>query len=132
MPINSDNTAIIDSTNDMIINNVDNQILNNSDGKNLEKTVMNTLNNCQTCNGSCNGNCNNKNSCMEKCKTDPSSCGGGAGGYRLETGFIDATTSPDTITVDENTIYPDSYVGSYWTNPKPDISQPYPIIINRV
>ena len=95
---------------------------------NLSNNIMNGLSSCQKC----NGQCNNPKSCLQKCKTNPSSCGGGAGGYRLETGFIDATTSPISQKIDENIVYPDSYVGSYFINPQPDIMQPYPVIINRV
>jgi hypothetical protein len=80
----------------------------------------------------CNGQCNNPKSCLKKCKKDPASCGGGEGGYRLETGFIDASSLPAYEQIDGNTVYPDSYVGSYWVNPIPDISEPYPVIVNRV
>jgi len=94
--------------------------------------VMNGMNNMNNLNNSCNSESKYESNCIDKCRDNPSSCGGGAGGYRLETGFIEGTTSPEKIIVDGNTVYPDSYVGSYFINPKPDIAEPYPIIINRV
>ena len=73
-----------------------------------------------------------QNNCVNKCNENPASCGGGAGGYRLEGGFVDPTNVKPYVTIQGNVVYPDSYVGSYFTNPRPDIAQPYPIIINRV
>jgi len=96
----------------------------NNNRKEVMKEIVNT-------NG-CAGGCSNPNACVKKCINNPSSCGGGAGGYRLETGFVDATSGPKPIIVDKSVIYPDSYVGSYFINPIPDINEPYPVILDKV
>jgi hypothetical protein len=114
-----------------LIDDIESNIINDQEPS-TKMIVMNKISSCQKCNGKCNSQCNNPRSCSQKCRSNPSSCGGGAGGYRLETGFIDATTLPNSKKIEENIIYPDSYVGSYFINPKPDISEPYPIIINRI
>jgi hypothetical protein len=94
--------------------------------------VMKVVSGCSKCKNKCNGTCNKPKPCVEKCRTNPSSCGGGAGGYRLETGFIEASRLPASQKIEEKIVYPDSYVGSYFINPIPDIAQPYPVILDRV
>jgi hypothetical protein len=72
----------------------------------------------------------------KKCSTCPkntfidlASFGNGEGGYRLGTNWNNATTGPSPIDVTESLVYyPDSYVGSYFINPTPDIMHPYAVI----
>jgi hypothetical protein len=60
---------------------------------------------------------------------DLASFGNWEGGYRLGTNWNNATTGPSPIDVTESLVYyPDSYVGSYFINPKPDIAYPYAVI----
>lgn len=104
----------------------------NSNVKNIMKNESKSST-CSKCNRRCNGGCNNDpRSYIEKCRTNPSSCGGGAGGYRLETGFVEASRLPALQKIEEKIVYPDSYVGSYFINPIPDIAQPYPVMLDRV
>ncbi|AYV79943.1 MAG: hypothetical protein Gaeavirus2_25 [Gaeavirus sp.] len=57
---------------------------------------------------------------------DMASFGNGEGGYRLGTNWNEATGGPDPIDLTSSLVYyPDSYVGSYFINPQPDISYPY-------
>lgn len=70
--------------------------------------------------------------CATKCRNDPASCGNGSGGYRLEDGFVDATTAKPYVSLQGNIYYPDSYVGSYFINPIPDIMKPYPIVLDKL
>jgi hypothetical protein len=103
-----------------------NDILYTNDNQSNNSNMQQRSCGCSKC------GCSNPNACLAKCKNNPSSCGNGAGGYRLETGFVDSTTQPSSKKIEEQIVYPDSYVGSYFINPKPDIMEPYPIIINRV
>jgi hypothetical protein len=51
------------------------------------------------------------------------------GGYRLANGWNEATPGLNPVNLTDSLVYyPDSYVGSYFTNPKPDIMKPYPIM----
>jgi hypothetical protein len=51
------------------------------------------------------------------------------GGSRLGTNWNDATDAPNPVDVGNGiTFFPDSYVGSYFTNPFFDISYPYAVI----
>ena len=51
------------------------------------------------------------------------------GGYRLANGWNEATPGLSPVNLTDSLVYyPDSYVGSYFTNPKPDIMKPYPIM----
>jgi hypothetical protein len=60
---------------------------------------------------------------------DLASFGNWEGGSRLGTNWNNATTGPSPIDVTESLVYyPDSYVGSYFINPKPDIAYPYAVI----
>jgi hypothetical protein len=87
------------------------------------------------------GRCTNCPNCrMGKCDKCPrskessnfidlASLGDGAGGYRLGTDWNNATTAPMSVNVTDSLVYyPDSYVGSYFINPRPDIMKPYPVI----
>jgi len=64
----------------------------------------------------------------KNCIGDPSSCGGGAGGYRLGEDFVEPSKALDNVNISGNTFYPDSYVGSYFHTPNFDIVKPYPFI----
>lgn len=66
----------------------------------------------------------------KNCLLDPASCTGFAGGARLPDGFVQSTKAVPYVNLDGNYFYPDSYVGSYWTEPNFDISKPYPVILN--
>jgi hypothetical protein len=101
------------------------EMMHNQSNSNREQ-VMQQINT-----SGCTG-CNNPNACVNKCMNNPSSCGSGAGGYRLENGFVDATNGPKPVIVDKSVTYPDSYVGSYFINPKPDINEPYPVILDKI
>jgi hypothetical protein len=82
-------------------------------------------NNCQKCR---NGNCE---TCPKNTSTfiDLASNGTWHGGYRLGTNWNEATTGPNPININNGLVYyPDSYVGSYFINPKPDIVYPYAVI----
>jgi len=60
---------------------------------------------------------------------DLSSFGTWHGGYRLANGWNEATPGLNPVNLTDSLVYyPDSYVGSYFTNPKPDIMKPYPIM----
>jgi hypothetical protein len=51
------------------------------------------------------------------------------GGYRLANGWNEATPGLNPVNLTDSLVYyPDSYVGSYFTNPKPDIMKPYPFM----
>lgn len=67
----------------------------------------------------------------KNCVSNPASCGSGSGGSRLGEGFIQPTDAKPFVSLDGNLFYPDSYVGSYWTQPNFDIMQPYPIILEN-
>ena len=54
--------------------------------------------------------------------------GGGSGGYRLGEDFVQATKAKAFVNLDGNIFYPDSYVGSYFTEPNFDIVKPYPFM----
>jgi hypothetical protein len=59
--------------------------------------------------------------------------GNGAGGERLGQGFIDPSTLKPFVNLENGeVVYPDSYVGSYYTDPVPDIMKPYPYIPNKI
>jgi len=69
------------------------------------------------------------------CLADPASCGNGSGGYRLGGDWNNSVTDDQAkpfVGLQGNVIYPDSYVGSYWTEPGFDIAKPYPIIPNPI
>lgn len=66
----------------------------------------------------------------KNCILDPGSCTGFAGGARLPDGFVQSTKAVSNVNLDGNYFYPDSYVGSYWTEPNFDINKPYPYIPN--
>jgi hypothetical protein len=68
---------------------------------------------------------------INTCRQDPSSCGNGAGGLRLDSGFVNATDGKSRVTLQGSVYYPDSYVGSYFTNPEPDIMKPYPVMLDK-
>lgn len=83
--------------------------------------------NCPLCRA---GNCPN---CPKVRPTstfvDLASFGDGAGGYRLGGDWNDATSAPSPTDIGNGiTFYSDSYVGSYFTNPRPDIVYPYAVI----
>lgn len=60
---------------------------------------------------------------------DLASFGTWHGGYRLGTDWNDATKGPAPVDITDSIVYyPDSYVGSYFINPKPDIAYPYAVI----
>ena len=91
---------------------------------------MNRCSNCPLCRA---GNCpdcpKNQNNNTENTYIDLASFGNWQGGYRLGTNWNDATKGPGPIDVTESLVYyPDSYVGSYFINPKPDIAYPYAVI----
>lgn len=65
------------------------------------------------------------------CLNNPASCGSGAGGYRLGEDFNKSTRSKEFVDLDGKLFYPDSYVGSYYTDPNFDINKPYPIMPNN-
>lgn len=69
-----------------------------------------------------------------ECSKDLAACGNGAGGYRLNSGFVQSTKAVNDVNIDGNIFYPDSYVGSYFITPSFDINKPYPVIFdnNRV
>jgi hypothetical protein len=63
------------------------------------------------------------------CLKNPASCGGGAGGFRLGEDFVQATKAKPFVYIGDNVFYPDSYVGSYFSdNLNFDISKPFPFI----
>jgi hypothetical protein len=62
------------------------------------------------------------------CLNNPASCAGGAGGYRLGEDFNKPTRAKEFVRLDGKLFYPDSYVGSYYTDPNFDINKPYPIM----
>jgi hypothetical protein len=67
----------------------------------------------------------------KNCLKDPASCTYGTfGGARLNDGFVQSTKSVSNVNLDGNYFYPDSYVGSYFTQPNFDINKPYPFIPN--
>lgn len=66
----------------------------------------------------------------KNCLTDPASCTGFSGGARLPDGFVQSTKALPNVNLDNNTFYPDSYLGSYFTTPNFDIVKPYPWIPN--
>ena len=66
----------------------------------------------------------------KNCLKDPSSCGGGAGGFRLGEDFVQATKAKPFVEISGDTFFPDSYVGSYFTEPTFDIVKPYPYMPN--
>ena len=82
--------------------------------------------NCSECRmGKCNMCSRSKNSDF----IDLAAFGTGHGGYRLGTNWNDATTGPSPVMINDTVVYyPDSYVGSYFINPKPDIAYPYAVI----
>lgn len=60
---------------------------------------------------------------------DLASLGTWHGGSRLGTNWNNATTALMSVDVNDTlTYYPDSYLGSYFVNPKFDIMKPYPVI----
>lgn len=60
---------------------------------------------------------------------DLASLGTGHGGFRLATNWNNATSGPNPVNVNDSIVYyPDSYVGSYFIEPKFDIMKPYPVI----
>ena len=83
--------------------------------------------NCPLCRA---GNCPDcPKSKQDNTYIDLASLGNWAGGYRLGGDWNDATRGPEPVNIGNNvTFYPDSYVGSYFINPKPDISYPYAVI----
>lgn len=69
----------------------------------------------------------NKRNCVK----DPASCTyGTSGGSRLNDSFVQSTKAVSNVNLDGNYYYPDSYVGSYFTQPNFDINKPYPFIPN--
>lgn len=64
------------------------------------------------------------------CSNDPGSCGGGAGGKRLEGGFIEPTDdSMPFVGLNGVVNYPSGYLGSLWTTPgNPDYMKPLKVI----
>jgi hypothetical protein len=82
--------------------------------------------NCSTCPRS---NQSNNQSNNQSTYVDLASFGNWEGGSRLGTNWNNATTGPSPIDVTNSLVYyPDSYVGSYFINPKPDIAYPYAVI----
>jgi hypothetical protein len=69
-------------------------------------------------------------SCGENCYVNPAACGNGHGGYRLGSNFVEPTTAKPFVSLQGNVYYPDEYVGSYWTQPVPDIMKPLPVVAN--
>ena len=60
---------------------------------------------------------------------DLASFGDWEGGSRLGTNWNNATNGPSPVNITEDLVfYPDSYVGSYFINPNPDIAYPYAVI----
>lgn len=109
------------------------QIVNNNE--NFESVGFNRMCPCSS------GKCTNCQECrMGKCDSCPrsketgnfidlASFGDGAGGYRLGGDFNKATTAPMSVNVTDNLVYyPDSYLGSFYMSPKPDIAYPYAVI----
>ena len=96
----------------------------------FEKLCPCSANRCTNCPECRMGICN---SCPRSRETsnfiDLASFGDGAGGYRLGGDWNNATTSPMSVNINDTlTYYPDSYLGSYFVNPRPDIARPYNII----
>jgi hypothetical protein len=68
----------------------------------------------------------------KNCLQNPASCAlGSAGGFRLGEDFNEPTKAHPYVQIDGNAFYPDSYVGSYWTEPNFDISRPIPIMLDK-
>jgi hypothetical protein len=83
--------------------------------------------NCPLCRS---GNCQNcpKNE-PESTYIDLASFGNWHGGSRLGTDWNEPSNAPAPINLNNSiTYYPDSYLGSYFLNPKPDIQNPYAVI----
>jgi hypothetical protein len=94
----------------------------------FEKLCPCSTGNCVNCPLCRNGKCG---TCPKITNTfiDLASFGNGHGGYRLGTNWNEATTGPDPINITESIVYyPDSYLGSYFINPTPDIAYPYAVI----
>jgi len=113
---------------------------NNENIKKLKKNISNKLNKPEkelNVRVNCNNYddyLNNDTNCLN-CLTDPNSCGNGAGGYRLGSGFVKAVDDAQAkpyLGINGNVIYPDSYVGSYYTLPNFDINKPYPVILDKL
>lgn len=63
------------------------------------------------------------------CIKDPASCTYGTfGGARLNDAFVQPTKAVPNVNLDGNYYYPDSYVGTYFTQPNFDIVKPYPFV----
>jgi hypothetical protein len=67
----------------------------------------------------------------KNCIKDPGACGGGSGGFRLGEDFVQATKAVGSVPIGDRTFYPDSYVGSYFTEPGFDIVKPYPFMPDK-
>ena len=65
------------------------------------------------------------------CINSPASCGGGSGGSRLGEDYNQSTKALSNVPVGINTLYPDSYTGSYFIEPNFDISRPIAFIPNK-
>lgn len=113
---------------------------NNESIKKLKKNIANKLNKPEkelNVRVNCNNYddyLNNDSNCLN-CLTDPNSCGNGEGGYRLGSDFVKAVDDDQAnpyLGINGNVIYPDSYVGSYYTLPNFDINKPYPVIFDKL
>ena len=62
------------------------------------------------------------------CIKDPASCGAGSGGYRLGEDYVQATKAKPFVSIDGNTFYGDSYLGSYFIEPDFNIMRPIPFM----
>jgi hypothetical protein len=85
--------------------------------------------NCPLCRAGNCPTCPKNNQTGNPTYIDLASLGNWAGGYRLGGDWNDATPGPNPININNSVVYyPDSYVGSYFINPKPDIMYPYSVI----
>jgi hypothetical protein len=119
----------------MCPNNKVGEQIKNDQNENFESIGFKKLCPCNS------GKCTNCQECrFGKCDTCPrsketsafidlASLGTWHGGSRLGTNWNNATTSPMSVNVADSLVYyPDSYLGSYFINPKPDIMRPYNVI----
>ena len=66
------------------------------------------------------------------CLKDPAACGTWHGSSnRLNSGFVQPTKAVEYVNLDGNYFFPDSYVGSYWTEPNFDIMRPIQFMPNK-
>lgn len=117
--------------NDQLKNQIKNKIKNKfkKEGKELTDDIDIKVN-CNNYTDYVTGNNNFLN-----CLTDPNSCGNGPGGARLGSSFVqpvDNAKAKPFVGLNGGVVYPDSYVGSYFTLPNFDINKPYPVIFDKL